>query len=684
MERNVCSAPARMGGRLRCASLLLAALIGALDAVHANSSVQRPPIGPAEPPAQCPTNLETVTDAEQLKAALSEARNFTGTIFIPAGTTIHLGETRGLAVRSCVTIKSTRGGLDPGALILATNRNVEGAMFEVGGQYVRIEGLLFRGPVTTDNRDGMDHSVRAIGISGDARSVQIDNNAFEFWSVAVDISRGWPDADSCQHQPPQAPAPKASLISITRNYFNRNAISRLGYGVGVMRGCATIEGNLFNKNRHAVAARGDTTYDDGTFGKGYIARYNYVLEGGFTESGYWNQHFDAHGDPDNGGYGGTAGEYFEIAWNTIRGEQTHGIDTTRPAFMLRGKPTSGAYFHDNVVVHDNAGEAVRLKKPGEQCAEYIPPGGYHYSNELCNLHVGPNLYNIDTHKDLAVGDFDGDRRDDIFLANGTGWWYSSAGRTEWRFLQPSTLRVSDLRFGRFDSDARTDVLFSQGQNWWISSGGARLPRMLRSDGARVRDCVFGDFDGDGLTDALRADGSTWSVAYGAASSWQLMREDARRANDLRVGDFTGDGIDEVFWIESDKWHLWHPTVNLVSEDVAKPVRDSDMARVVVADFDGDGLADLAKTDGDGWLWLRGGMSVWAMLREDGGQPEYSDIRAALFGHFTLTTVPYRRLNAIRYASARFPDDSRSGFALWYGTGTQDAFAAWSPHWQEMR
>jgi hypothetical protein len=623
-----------------------------------------------------------VTNAEQLKATLGEARNFTGTIFIPAGTTIQLGETRGLVVRSCITIKGARSGLDPGALILATNRNMEGAIFEVVGQYVRIEGLRFRGPVTTDDRSP-GPSVRAIGVSGDASSVQIDNNAFEFWSVGVDVSRGWPDRNGCAHQPPQAPAPNASLISITRNYFNRNAIGRLGYGVGVLRGCARIEGNLFNKNRHAVAASGDTTYDDGTFGKGYIARYNYVLEGGFTESGYWNQHFDAHGDPDNGGYGSTAGEYFEIAWNTVRGEQTHGIDTTRPAFMLRGQPTSGAYFHDNVVVHDDADEAVRIKGAWPECAEFVN-GHWQYSYDLCRLTVGPNRYDADTKGELAVGDFDGDGRDDVFLANGTAWWYSSAGRTEWRFLQPSTLRVSDLRFGRFDSDARTDVLFSQGQNWWISSGGARLPRMLRTDGTRVRDCVFGDFDGDGLTDALRADGSNWSVAYGAASSWQLMREDARRANDLHVGDFTGDGIDEVFWIESDKWHLWHPTVNLVSEDVAKPVRDSDMARVVVADFDGDGLADLAKAHGDGWLWLRGGTSTWATLREDGGQPEYSDIRAALLGHFTLPTVPYRRLNAIRYASAQFPDDSKSGFALWYGTGTQDAFTAWSPDWQEMR
>jgi FG-GAP-like repeat len=352
--------------------------------------------------------------------------------------------------------------------------------------------------------------------------------------------------------------------------------------------------------------------------------------------------------------------------------------------MLRGKPTSGAYFHDNVVVHDNAVEAVRLKKPGEQCLEYVFPSGYQYSNELCNLHVGPNRYNTDTINQLAVGDFDGDGRDDVFLANGTAWWYSSAGTTEWRFLLPSTHRATDLRFGHFNLDARTDVLFRDGVNWWVSMGGTRLPRLLRRDGRPLADCVFGHFDDDGITDVLWANGSRWFVSSGGTGPWTELRASPIRAANMRVGDFTADGIDEIFWIENDRWHLWHPTLNLVSEDVTKPVRDSDMASLVVVDFDGDGFADLAKTDGQGWSWLRGGTSAWAPLRGAGDQPEYSDIRAALLGRFTLITSPSRRLNAIRYASARFPEASRSGFVLWYGAGRQDAFVPWTPHWQEMR
>jgi hypothetical protein len=258
-------------------------------------------------------------------------------------------------------------------------------------------------------------------------------------------------------------------------------------------GCARIEGNLFNKNRHAVASSGPAGDR-----QSYVARYNYVLEGGFTVCNrwglcYWNQHFDVHGT-GSGGYGGEAGEYFEIARNTIRGEQMYYQIQTRPAFMLRGTPTIGAYFHDNVVVHDNEGEAVQFK-PIAECLVYnggVPT----YSPEKCHSYVDVNDYNTDWINQVAVGDFDGDGRDDIFLANGTAWWYSSAGRTEWRFLRASTLRVGDLRFGHFTgNDARTDVLYASGPNWFVSSGGTGSGMWWRGDGTPLFDCVFGDFDG---------------------------------------------------------------------------------------------------------------------------------------------------------------------------------------------
>ena len=304
---------------------------------------------------------------------------------------------------------------------------------------------------------------------------------------------------------------QAGLISVTRNYFHRNAREGAGYGVVVGSGYVLIEGNLFNHNRHAVAHGGLKT-------SGYIARHNYILEGGFTQRGGQNIGISTLMCMVWAPKGIAATLASTSRSPTTPFEARHlrpgPFNETRPAFMLRGKPTNSAWFHDNVVVHNDKGKAVKLK------AGYAPNSLQPFcpTNEACNLTVGPDLYNTDTSSELAVGDFDGDGRDDIFLANGTGWWYSSAGVTEWQFLRRLPLRIKDLRFGRFDSDAKTDVLFIAG-DWYVWSAGQTTPKWVRGDGTRLTDCVFGDFDGDGITDALRANGTTWCVAPAAQCPW---------------------------------------------------------------------------------------------------------------------------------------------------------------------
>jgi hypothetical protein len=186
-----------------------------------------------------------------------------------------------------------------------------------------------------------------------------------------------------------------------------------------------------------------------------------------------------------GGYGGIGGERFDITSNTFRGEQEYGIES-RAAFMLRGTPTVGAFFNGNVLVHDDRREAIRIKN--SEC--WLPGYDFDDAAARCNLTIGPNFYQTDTSFGLGVGDFDSDGREDVFLANGTAWWYSSAGKTEWRFLRASSLRIDALRFGQFDADPRTDVLYSTGSEWRFSSGGTGAPRLLRVGGASLADCVF--------------------------------------------------------------------------------------------------------------------------------------------------------------------------------------------------
>jgi hypothetical protein len=617
-------------------------------------------------------DVVTATDASQLAWTL--ASDFTGTVFIPSNTTIGLDALRELPVKSCVQILGTRRGTDPGPLLFTNDKTENYPLFVVTGHDARIKGVRLRGPSNGD-RSASQELVTGIEVRVDpglglGGNVAIEGNEAWFWTNAAVYVLGLvPRVETPAEVPagtPVMPYAQAGLVRVARNSLHHNSRNGAGYGVNVSHGAyATIEGNVFDYNRHAITSGGQPY-------SGYVARYNYVLEGGYTESLYWNQHFDVHGTGD-GGYGATAGERYDIVSNTFRGEQDYALGLkTRPAFMLRGTPTVAAFFHHNVLVHDDRGEALELKSP--DCWVQVGNGGY-YSNELCHLAVGPNTYDTDTSGDLAVGDFDGDGLDDVFLANGTGWWYSSAGRTEWRFLRPSSLRIAALRFGRFDGDRRTDVLYSTGSEWQFSSGGAAEPVRLRVGGTPVSSCVFGDFDGNGLTDALYATGSTWYLSHDARSFWSTIRSSTVTAANLRVGDFDGDGSDEVFDVEGGRWSWWK--LGWTNVYPLNGALTSSVSGLVVGDFDGDGRDDIAQTSGSGWRYSRGGSSPWASLRGSGGQDQYKDIRSVVVGRFNLD----HRDDALRYELVPYWGGGtwqyRTGVRFVGWDGTQDAFVQWS-------
>jgi hypothetical protein len=623
------------------------------------------------------TARDVVTARDVSDLAYTLASDFTGTIFIPSNTPeMGLDGLLELPVKSCVQIIGTRQGLDEGVLLSTSYKAEPYALFAITGHDVRIQGVRLRGPSNGD-RSSSQPTVTGISVKVDPAlglggNVVIDSNEAWFWTHAAVYVEGAVHVDTPEDVPPGARMTyaQASLVRITRNSLHHNSREQRGYGVNVSHGAyATIEGNLFDHNRHAITTHGDAY-------TGYVARFNYVLEGGYTECDfgfcYWNQHFDVHG-LDDGGYGGIGGERFEIAANTVRGEQEYAAGTeSRTAFMLRGTPTVGAFFHGNVVVHDDRYEAVRIKSP--DCRVALPSGGYTYSDELCHLTVGPNWYNTDTSFGLAVGDFDSDGREDVFLANGTGWWYSSAGKTEWRFLRASSLRIDALRFGQFDADPRTDVLYSTGSEWRFSSGGTGAPRLLRAGGASLAESVFGDFDGNGRTDAIMATGSTWYFSEDARSPWSLVRGSPVGASGLRVGDFDGDGRDEIFDFENGNWSWWK-----LGWAEAYPLPLSLTASVtglVVGDFDGDGRDDIAQTNGDGWRYSRGASTAWAPLRGSGGQPQYEDISAVLVGRFG----PDDRDDAVRYELVRTWNGYETGVRFVGWDGSQDAFVQWSPQY----
>ena len=58
---------------------------------------------------------------------------------------------------------------------------------------------------------------------------------------------------------------------------------------------------------------------------------------------------------------------------------------------------------------------------------------------------------------IARNVFDGDGRNDSFMATGQSWWYRSGTTGPWEFLNASTKKFSEVSLGYFDGDDRCDV-----------------------------------------------------------------------------------------------------------------------------------------------------------------------------------------------------------------------------------
>jgi hypothetical protein len=615
-------------------------------------------------------NQRTVTTAAELKDALTS--DYVGSVWVaPPGGVIDLSGETNLPLRSCVWVRGRRERLLAAPVVTTSDVSEQYRLFNVEGNRVRVEGLDLMGPAA-GRRDGIP-LVTLMGVSVDGANhrgfdLVVTNNEIHEWSGAGVRVDGQVFVTDPADVPPGTPLLTKDTPGIPwvwGNYIHDNARDQGGYGVETFYGgYVRIEANVFDYNRHAVAS-------GGTPHTGYLAFHNMVLQGGYPESGalfdFYNQHFDVHGTGD-GGYGGGAGEYYEIAYNTIRGEQDYHLGlSTRPAFMLRGQPAVGAFFHDNVVVHDDIDEAISLKMAWDDLV-----AGPHF-------YASGNEFDAERSTDIGVGDFDGDGRDDLLLATGRQWFYSSGGKTEWRFLMAAADRIGNLRFGEFDGLPGTDVFVKDGNRWLFASAGRVWWQQINTDSTPLGDLLFGDFDGDGRTDVFKADGTAWYISYGARGPWVRVISSPFRAASLRVGDFDGDGHADVFGVWGGYWVYYR--------DAQSPwtrlgvALSTDLAGLVLRDFDGDGRTDVAR-GGSVWQYASGGQGGWLTLTTP--PAPYRSFNEVFFGNFTAD----RRCDAVRFEMAitAFPGSAPitvigPNLVAWRGLGATD----WVRHsWHEMR
>jgi hypothetical protein len=369
--------------------------------------------------------------------------------------------------------------------------------------------------------------------------------------------------------------------------------------------------NVFDDNRHAIAASGNSG--------GYEAIRNLVLKGGGVHyrvpvfGWVFNTHqFDVHGDRScyfrdaNCGY---AGVQFRIAANAFQ-------YTDGNAIQLRGRPVVQAVIERNFFAHESASAAVALQTP-------------------VNVLIGPgNVADVDTFGTYGVCDFDGDAVDDLFLATGVSWWYSSFGEFHWTYMNDHSQRLDAVRFGYFDDDLRCDVLAEHGQEWFISSGGYGDWQLLGAFGAPLAEVRFGRFDS---SDDPRPGGVTrrtthawWRTDEGRtkvkslsapSSEWLEVEGSSHPLSELQFGDFDGDGSTDVLGVVNGRW--WtskrgRDTWVRLNEHLGDPV-----APLLIANMDADdNIDDILRVERRGFafsrqlLWWRSknGTDVWRIFK----------------------------------------------------------------------
>jgi len=478
--------------------------------------------------------------------------------------------------------------------------------------HARITGLRLRGP---SRDEAGEKEPRASGIlvqepsyqtyphnpfkAGPIQTVFIDHNDLSDWTnAAVDVALTYVDiAQDASFDCPNDFIPTPHVL-VAGNFVHDKH-----YGVAVGGGAyARVTGNLMFAAGHQVTS------------DGYAHNQYDALDNLFTseKTHYENQELDVHGVCSPAGEGkwtgGRAGGRYEMGFNTFLAE--------RPMVQVRGTPCREVSFHDNLRRYDlgdpKTDTKVHLGSFPAACWTFDA------GTEETIFAYANNDTIEDPTRELGVGDFDGDGVDDVFLGTGNTWWYSAGGKAEWRFLNRMPERASALRFGDFDADGRTDILRLRDKTLEVSWAGGSPWNVVGEVDAQIEDVAVAELDGLPGADIFVADGTMFRYFSAGRGNPLFYAYSTYRTKELRFGDFTGDKIVDIFSIQSTGWKIvTGPGLGWVT---LGPARSTNIEELVVADFDGDDLADVARSRIDAqtysvrWSLAKSGVHDYTLLQ----------------------------------------------------------------------